>query len=203
VTWLETPLDAEFSLIGTRRADAGLGWLTTGPEALPTALEAMVVGVFEPGAWIPAAHPAARRGAISLEDLAGLPVIYGPRRVDPVTYDAWTARMQAADSRFTFTDPPFRCSLPVTLAFAATANRPAAVLTGPATAAGGWSGPVGQPGPAEASGMVRVSLQHHPLTASATLVWNGDLPRPLQQMLFDAADGLTALAPPQPAELAS
>jgi hypothetical protein len=28
VAWLEMPLDAEFSLIGTRRADAGLGWLT-------------------------------------------------------------------------------------------------------------------------------------------------------------------------------
>jgi hypothetical protein len=26
-------------------------------------------------------------------------------------------------------------------------------------------------------------------------VWNGDLPRPLQQILFDAADGITALAP--------
>jgi hypothetical protein len=34
VAWLEMPLDAEFSLIGTRRADAGLGWLTVGPELL-------------------------------------------------------------------------------------------------------------------------------------------------------------------------
>jgi hypothetical protein len=91
----------------------------------------------------------------------------------------------------------------VTLTFAATADRPAAVLTGPATAAGGRAGPARRSGPAEASGMVRVSLQHHPLAASAALIWNGDLPRPLQQMLFETADSLTAPAPPQPAELAS
>ena len=39
--------------------------------------------------------------------------------------------------------------------------------------------------------MVRVILQHHPLTAAAALVWSGDLPRPLQQMLFDTADRLS------------
>ena len=43
--------------------------------------------------------------------------------------------------------------------------------------------------------MVRVSLAGHPLTATAALVWNGDLPRPLQQVLFDAADGITPSAP--------
>jgi hypothetical protein len=51
--------------------------------------------------------------------------------------------------------------------------------------------------------MVRVILQHHPLTASAALVWSGDLPRPLQQMLFDTADGLTELSHPRPADLIS
>jgi len=51
--------------------------------------------------------------------------------------------------------------------------------------------------------MVRASLEHHALTASAALVWSGDLPRPLQQMLFDAADSLAAPVPLQPAELAS
>jgi hypothetical protein len=35
--------------------------------------------------------------------------------------------------------------------------------------------------------------QHHPLTASAALVWSGDLPRALQQMLFDAAENLSAV----------
>src|ERR1700760_1060456 len=75
LTWLEMPLDAEFSLLGTRQADAGLGWLTTSPDALPAALEAMDAGEFEPETWIPAAHPAARDGALSLAELASLPVI--------------------------------------------------------------------------------------------------------------------------------
>ena len=35
--------------------------------------------------------------------------------------------------------------------------------------------------------MVKVSLCNHQLTASAALVWSGDLPRPLQQMLFQTA----------------
>jgi hypothetical protein len=39
--------------------------------------------------------------------------------------------------------------------------------------------------------MVRVSIADRPLTATAALVWNGDLPRPLQQILFDTADGAT------------
>jgi hypothetical protein len=39
--------------------------------------------------------------------------------------------------------------------------------------------------------MTRVSIAGHPLTATAALIWNGDLPRQLQQILFDTADGLT------------
>jgi hypothetical protein len=42
--------------------------------------------------------------------------------------------------------------------------------------------------------MVTVSLQDHPQTATAALVWNGDLPRRLQQILFDAADRVTSPA---------
>src|SRR6266849_2520466 len=34
VTWLETALDAEFSPVRQRRADAGLGWLTASPDTL-------------------------------------------------------------------------------------------------------------------------------------------------------------------------
>ena len=34
-----------------------------------------------------------------------------------------------------------------------------------------------------------------PLAATAALVWNGDLPRPLQQILFDTADSATRPAP--------
>jgi DNA-binding transcriptional LysR family regulator len=57
VTWLETALDTEFSLIHTRRADAGLGWLTNSPDAVPTPLEVMILGEFEPDLWIPPPMP--------------------------------------------------------------------------------------------------------------------------------------------------
>jgi len=201
VVWLERPLDAEFSLIRQRQADAGLGWLTVGPDALPAPLDAMSVGEFEPEAWIPASHPAARRGSISLGQLAGLEVIYGPRRAEPGTYDAWRRVLRAVDPRFEFTDPPLRHSLPVVLAFAATADRPAAVLTGPAATGGTPPGVIRLPGPAEFSEMVRVSIAGHPLTATAALVWSGDLPRPLQQILFDAADGVNPSTSPAPASV--
>jgi hypothetical protein len=36
--------------------------------------------------------------------------------------------------------------------------------------------------------MVPVSVAQRKLTATASLVWNGDLPRQLQQLLFDTAD---------------
>jgi hypothetical protein len=41
------------------------------------------------------------------------------------------------------------------------------------------------PRPADTGDMTRVSIAGHPLTVTAALVWNGDLPRPLQQILFD------------------
>jgi len=198
VAWQETALDTEFSLIRTRRADAGLGWLTTSPDALPAPLEAMSLGEFEPDLWIPASHPAARRGSISLDELARMDVIFGPRRAEPGTYDAWTAIVRAIDPRFEFTDPPLRHSLPVVLAFAATAARPAAVLTGPAAIAGPPPGVIRLPRPAGTGDMARVAIAGHPLTATAALVWHGDLPRPLQQILFDTADRVT---PPPPASL--
>lgn len=203
VDWLETALDAEFSLIYTRRADACLGWLTTGPQALPAVLDAMILGEFEPDLWIPSWHAATHRGTISLNELVGLDVIHGPRRAQAGTYDAWTKVVQAVDPRFEFTDPPFQSSLPLTLAFAATAERPTAVLTGPATVAGSPAAPIQPSRPADTSGMVRVSLQNHPLAASAALVWSTGLPRPLQQILFETADGLTAPPPPRPSGLVS
>jgi len=192
VLWLEKAFDAEFSPIRTRRADAGLGWLTAGPAALPGELEAMTLGEFEPDAWIPSDHPAARRGLIGLGELAGLDVIHGPRRASPATYDRWLKILHAVDPRFEFTDPPVRHSLPMALAFAATASRPAAVLTGPTVSAGPPPGVVRLPRPAGSGDMTRASITGHPLTATAALVWNGDLPRPLQQILFDTADGVTA-----------
>ena len=200
VVWMETPLDAEFSLIRQHVGDAGLGWLTVSPDELPAPLDAMALGEFEPDVWIPGSHQAARRGVIGLEELASLEVIHGPRRDQPATYDAWTTVLRAVDPGFAFTDPPLRHSLPVALALAATAGRPAAVLTGPAATAELPPGVIRLPRPADTGDMVRVSIVDRALSATAALVWNGDLPRPLQQVLFDTAVGVT---PPAPASLPS
>ena len=195
IVWIETPLDAEFSLIRQRRADAGLGWLTVSPETLPSPLDVMTLAKFEPDVWIPSAHVAARRGTISLADMVHMDVIHGPRRAEPGTYDAWTRVLQTADPRFEFTDPPLRHSLQMNLAFAATADRPTAVLTGPSVIAGSRPGLIRLPRPEVTHEMVRVNLQHRPLTATAALVWSGDLPRTLQQILFDTAESLTSPGP--------
>jgi hypothetical protein len=158
----------------------------------PASLDAMSLGEFEPEVWIPATHPAGRRGTISLGEFAGLDVIYGPRRLGPITYDAWLAVLREVNPRFEFTDPPLRRSLPMALAFAATSERPAAVLTSPAVSGGTRPGPIEPNQPGTGDDMVRVSLEDHRLTATAALVWNSDLPRPLQQILFDAADRVAA-----------
>jgi DNA-binding transcriptional LysR family regulator len=191
ITWMETALDAQFSAIRQRRADAGLGWLTASHDVLPAPLEAMSLGEFEPDVWIPASHPAARSGVIDLDELASMDVIHGPHRASPATYDRWLEVLRAVNPRFKFTDPPVRHSLPMAIAFATTANRPAAVLTGPTAIAGPPAGVIRLPRPAGTGDMARVCIDGHPLTATAALVWNGDLPRPLQQILFDTADGVT------------
>ncbi len=195
ITWMDTALDAELAPIRQHRADAGLGWLTASPDTLPAPLDAMSLGQFEPEVWIPSSHPAARRGVIDLDELAGMDVIHGPRRASTATYDRWLKILQATDPRFEFTNPPLRHSLPMALTFAATASRPTAVLTGPTAIAGPPPGVIRLPRPAGAGDMARVSIAGHPLTATAALIWNGDLPRPLQQILFDTADGLTRPAP--------
>jgi len=198
LVWMETPLDAEFSLIRQHQADAGLGLLTASPDTLPAPLDAMTLGEFEPDLWIPAAHPAARRGTISLSEMARLQVIHGPRRASPGTYDRWLNVLRTVDPHFAFTDPPFRHSLPVALAFAATADPPTAVLTSRTATADVPPGVIRLLRPVGTGDMAWVSIAGQPLTATAALVWNGDLPRPLQQILFDTADGLT---PPPPASL--
>jgi DNA-binding transcriptional LysR family regulator len=198
LVWMDTPLDAEFSPIRQHQADAALGWLTAGPGALPAPLDAMTLGEFEPDLWIPAAHPAASRGTISLAELASLPVIHGPRRASPGTYDRWLDVLRTVDPHFAFTDQPFRHSLPVTLAFAATADPPAAVLTSRTATAATTPGVSRRLRPADTGDMVQVSIADQPLTATAALIWNGDLPRSLQQILFDTADGAI---PPAPASL--
>jgi len=189
IGWLEAPLDAEFTPIRQRRADAGLGWLTSAREALPEPIEVMTLGEFEAEVWIPAAAAAGGRRFISLDELAGLDVIHGPRRTSPGTYDAWRAVLRASRPRFEFTDPPFRHSLPMTLAFAATATRPTAVLTGPVHPAGDHAAYGISQRVTDQHVMFRVGVQDRALTAAAAVAWSGDLPRHLQQVLFDTADG--------------
>ena len=48
-------------------------------------------------------------------------------------------------------------------------------------------------------GGIRISPGRLP-AMTAAVVWNGDLPRPLQQVLFDAADGITPPAPARAGE---
>jgi DNA-binding transcriptional LysR family regulator len=191
VAWTETTLDAEFSPVRQRRADAGLGWLTGAPEVLPPPLEEMSLGDFEPDVWLPPSHPAASRRVIGLAELARMDVIHGPRRLSTGTYDAWLAVMRECNPRFGFTDPPFRRSLPMTLAFVATASRPTAVLTGPQHPTGNRPEPAEPDPSAGTHGMVRARVEGSPFAATAGLVWSGDLPRQLQQVLFDTADSIT------------
>jgi len=188
VTWVEEPLDGDFALIRRRQADAGLGWLPSAGAELADPLEVMSVGEFEPEVWIPAASAAGRK-LINVEELAAMEVVHGPRAAGPGLYDAWLAALRSADSRFEFTDPPFR-SLPMTLAFAGTSSRPAAVLTGPLHATGH---PARSGGRMHVAGteLVRIGVTGHALTATAAVAWSGDLPRHLQQVVFDTADTIT------------
>jgi hypothetical protein len=79
----------------------------------------------------------------------------------------------------------------MTLVFAGTAARPAAVLTGPRHLTGVRTA-TRENQAASTYDMVPVRLDHSPLTATAALAWNGDLPRPLQHILFDTADSMTS-----------
>src|SRR5579859_5164835 len=97
VAWIEAPLDAEFSPVHQRRAEAGLGWLTAQGEDVPAPLEVMSLGEFEPDVWLSPTHPAAAGRVIGLRELAGLEVVHGPRRLSPVTYDAWLAVLRAVN----------------------------------------------------------------------------------------------------------
>ena len=159
---------------------------------MPSPLDAMSLAEFEPDVWIPFSHIAARRGTVSLVEVAHMDVIHGPHRAEPGTYDAWTRVLRTVDPRFEFSDPPLRHSLQMNLAFAATADRPTVVLTGPSVIAGSRPRLIQLPGQAVTHEMVRVGLEHHPLAATAALVWSGDLPRTLQQILFDTAESITS-----------
>ena len=181
--------------VGERATREEPGRLVRGQQARRRDFVAAAITSAQPEVWVRSSHAAAQRGTISLDELAGMEVIHAPRRAHAGTYDAWSTAVRAADPRFVFTDPPFQRSLLLTLSFAATADRPTAVLTGPPAVTGSSAWPIRQSRPAGTCGIVRVSLQNHPLTASAALAWSGDLPRPLQQLLFETADSLTAPLP--------
>jgi hypothetical protein len=186
------PLDAEFSLVRRRHADAALGWATSS-LTVPGPLDFMTLGEFEPQLWVPARARTGERGVIGLADLAGMDVVHGPRRSSPATYDAWLQVLRSVRPRFGFTDPPLRHSLPLALAFASSADRLTAVLTGPLRAtnsgpAGSRAAQDGREETAQTRGMVRVRLDQCQLTATAAVAWSTDLPRHLQQVLFDTAD---------------
>jgi DNA-binding transcriptional LysR family regulator len=188
IGWVTASLDAEFTLIRQRQADAGLGWLTSSREALPDSIEAMTIGEFEPEIWIPAAAAASDLQLIGLNELADMDVLHGPRRTNPGIYDAWRAVLRASQPRFEFTESPFQHSLPMTLAFASTASRPTAVLTGPLHAPSDQAAQgIGQRAQVRYD-MVRARLPRRPLAATAVVAWSADLPRYLQQVLFDTAD---------------
>jgi DNA-binding transcriptional LysR family regulator len=188
VTWMEAPLDAGFSLIRRRQADAALGWLTSDPAVLPDPLDVMTLGEFEPEVWVPARAEVGHGGVIGLAELAAMDVVHGPRRASPGIYDAWLEVLRSVRSRFDFADPPLRHSLPLALTFAATADRLTAVLTGPLHAVGGQATRDVRQRAVGTSDMVLVRLDRCPLTARAAMAWSGDLPRHLQQVLFDTAD---------------
>lgn len=187
VTWMETPLDVEFSLIGNRHADAGLGWLTSDKDALSEYLEVMRLGEFQPEVWLPSTG-SDRREVVGLDDLARMNVMYGSCHTSAATYGAWLAALRSRESGFDFIAPPFRHSLPMTLAFAAAASRPTAVLTDPIHPVGGRTLRMRPNLTAVRHDMIQVGIQGCPLTATAVLAWSGHLPRELQQILFDAAD---------------
>jgi hypothetical protein len=139
------------------------------------------------------------RQLIGLDELADMDVIHGPRPACPGTYDAWLAVLRASRPRFEFTDPSFRQSRhsrPMTLAFAATASRPTAVLSNPLHLTGDQAASGARQRVADSYDMVRVGLEGSPLTATAVVACSSDLPRHLQQVLFDTADARNPQAYP-------
>jgi len=183
--WLESALDADFSVIRERRADAAIGWLPAPESDMGGAFEVMTVGEYAPEVWITARQAAGRAGAIGLDALAEMDLLFGPRGAAGGLYAAWARLFREHRCDFEFKDPPFRHRLLLNLEFAAAASRPTALLTGPRHDAR-TSLTVAR----AASGMVPVMIAQRPLAATAAVVWNTGLPRHLQQVLFDVADGL-------------
>jgi DNA-binding transcriptional LysR family regulator len=198
ISWTAGGVDPDFSPVRRRQADAALGWLRAQP---PDPLDAMALGDFEPDVWLPAEHPAADRGTVSLEELARMTVLYGPRADCAGPYETWRRALRSRNPGFEFVDPEFPQSLPMTLALAAapgtSASGSSAALTAPRRRVGT---PPDRRTAAADGAMVPVRC---PLACTAGLVWHSGLPRDTQQILFDIADGITGpdirlTAPDQP-----
>jgi DNA-binding transcriptional LysR family regulator len=194
IVWMDTPLDAEFSSICQRRADAGLGWLPSLSSVWPEGLDVMRIGAFEPEVWISSDQAIAHHATISLPELAGMRVCHGPRWHHAGIHDAWRTELRGVDPRFDFVDPPFRHSLAMTIALATTAHRSTAVLTGPRNIVGPGVQSVPTRSPAEPQDMLPLKIEQRPLIAEAALVWTEDLPRQLQQLLVETADSVSMAA---------
>jgi hypothetical protein len=63
------------------------------------------------------------------------------------------------------------------------------VLTSPCVAMAGTKAAAREQQLAHAYDVAEVTLERHPLVATAGLAWNTDLPRPVQQILSGTADG--------------
>ena len=83
----------------------------------------------------------------------------------------------------------------------ATASRATAVLTSPCIAMATTKAAAREQQLAHAYDMAEVTLERHPLVATAGLAWNTDLPRPLQQILSGTA--VSRLRSPRTGQLAS
>jgi hypothetical protein len=124
-------------------------------------------------------------------------VIHDPHQRGAAVDDAWHTALRAANPSFEFVEPPIHSSLPITVAFAAAASRTSAVLTSPRHFVGSALDSASEYRPNSICGMVALTLDQRPLTAKAVLVWTEDLPRRLQQLLFETADGIRFGEAPQ------
>jgi len=70
-------------------------------------LDVMSLGEFEPEVWIPSRAGIGLRGTVSLDELASMEVIHGPRRTGARIYDAWKTVLRARQPSFEFIDPPY------------------------------------------------------------------------------------------------
>jgi len=143
-----------------------------------------------------------RRGQLLIDSLTAESVDVGRLRVVPGQTACCEVLHADGERQFGTTNRGVALFTPTLddLAFAATADRPSAVLTGPSVIAGSRSRLIQLSRPATTHGMVRVNLEHRRLAATAALVWSGDLSRTLQQILFDTAESIISPGPVRQAE---